>query len=123
MATQLWQPKPSPGTSSVAGESASGRRTLAGLALALFLVLSALFARSYAPAQMLFSNDGPLGINMSAAARLPEAFTGWWADLNWLGVEFPVAPPNLTYGLRWLLKPVLFGKFFVPFSLLLLGFS
>jgi len=121
MAIQNRQTTPSFDMNSPARESTSNRRGLILLGLALILVLSLLFARSYVPEQMLFSNDGPLGINMSASARLPEAFTGWWADLNWLGIEFPVASPDLTYGLRLLIKPVLFGKFYVPLSLLVLG--
>jgi len=44
--------------------------------LLLMGVLLALFLRSLDPDFVVFSNDGPLGIQMSAWLRLPQAFSG-----------------------------------------------
>src|SRR5690242_20077905 len=84
---------------------------LALTCLVLFTVLSLLFYRSYIPAFTHFSNDGPLGRMVSACHRLPERFLGSWGDLNLLGAPEGGAPPNLSFGLQYLLKPVLFSKF------------
>jgi hypothetical protein len=94
---------------------------LAMMALLLFAVLSLLFYRSYVPRLVQFSNDGPLGRMISACHRLPDRFTGSWSDLNLLGSREGPAPPNLSFALQYLLKPVLFSKFYASISLLLLG--
>lgn len=91
--------------------------------LTLVVVITLLLGRSYLPGHTLFSNDGPLGRLESQCHRLPGAFTGVWQDLNSIGYREGGAMPNLTYGLLYLLKPVLFSKFYVPAALLMLGLS
>ncbi len=75
----------------------------------------------FLPDQVLFSNDGPLGRLMSDCHRLPQRFSGCWADLNNVGFNSGAASPNISFGLQWLLGPVLFSKFYAMISLLILG--
>lgn len=90
-------------------------------ALALLVILVALFHKSFESHQILFSNDGPLAGNVTEYAHLPSAFTGIWQDIYWLGGWQGNAPVNLTWTLLLLLQPVMFGKFYVPLTLLVLG--
>jgi hypothetical protein len=96
---------------------------MAAAGLILFAVLAFLFAPSFRPEQVLFSNDGPLGLNAARANALPGAFSGTWQDLNWLGSWGGSALPTMTYALLWWLKPVGFAKFYAPAALWLLGMS
>lgn len=89
--------------------------------LCLLAVLLALFSRSLESAQILFSSDGPLGAVAARFVRVPEAYTGMWRDIYWVGGHEGSALPSLTYAFMWLLKPVTFAKFYEPFSLLVLG--
>ena len=89
----------------------SGLPLLAGMALT-FAVLSALFIGIYLPGQVVFSNDGPLGRLMSQCHRLPGRFMGCWEDLNSVGLSTWGAPPNISYGLQFLLGPPLFAKLY-----------
>ena len=94
-------------------------------ALAVFLpsvllVLCVLFHNNFLPGLTLFSNDGPLGQQVTACHHLPEAFSGTWEDVNTIGVRAG-AFPSVTYGLLWLLGPVGFSKFYAPMTLLILG--
>ncbi len=91
--------------------------------LCLAAVLLALFSRSFESSQVLFSSDGPLGAVSARFAAVPEAYTGMWQDLYWVGGHVGSAFPSLTYAFLWLLKPVAFAKFYEPFSLLVLGLS
>ncbi len=84
-------------------------------------VLLLLMPDSFLPGQILFSNDGPLGRLVSQCHRMPDAFNGVWQDLNLIGFREGGAMPNITSGLRLLLGPVAFSKFYVPLALLLLG--
>jgi hypothetical protein len=94
------------------------------IALALLLaVLYVLFAKSFQPDQILFSSDGPLGNNAAAYSALPEAFSGMWLDLNWVGGPGGSAFPSATYLLLWILGPLYFAKFYAPLSLLFLGLA
>ena len=91
-------------------------------AVILTLLLLALFHRSLLPGQVLFSNDGPLGIISVKAGELPAAFMGYWHDLNWIGEERPPAYPCFSQILGWFLgDTVLYAKLYAPISLLLLG--
>src|SRR5215471_5455775 len=102
----------------------SGSRPGAGTMLwVLLAVLGVLLFRSLLPGLVLFSNDGPLGRLVSASHRLPDIFTGAWQDLNVVGLREGGAFPNITSGLRLVLGPVVFAKFYVPLALLLLGFA
>ena len=87
----------------------------------LVVILGFLFRDSFKPGFAQFSNDGPLGVLMSAALSVPQALTGFWMDLNWIGVNGGTASSSITYLLVWILGPVGFAKFYPPIALLLLG--
>ena len=91
------------------------------MVLLLFVVLSVLLCGDYLPGNILFSNDGPLGRLMAQCHRLPDRFTGCWEDLNLLGFRDWGASPSISFGLQYLLKPVLFSKLYAPVGLLILG--
>src|SRR4026209_1096816 len=84
-------------------------------------VLLVLFFRSFNPALVQFSNDGPLGSTAAAAIQPTSSFTGVWSDLNWLGANAGSHLTSPSYLLLWLLGPVGFAKFYGPTTLLLLG--
>ncbi len=89
--------------------------------LLLVGVVAFLMHDSFLPGEILYSNDGPLGRLESRCHQLPQAFTGVWQDLNSVGYREGGALPNITSGLRLVLGPVLFAKFYVPIALVLLG--
>src|SRR6266542_1664187 len=89
--------------------------------LVLVLVISLLFGKSFQQNEVIFSNDGPLGVANSESLALPAAFKGYWVDLHWLGLNGAYAPVGVTYALLWMLGPVGYAKFYAPISLLLLG--
>ncbi|MCL5098336.1 MAG: hypothetical protein M1608_12580, partial [Candidatus Omnitrophica bacterium] len=90
---------------------------------ALLILLAAIFHSSFRPDQALFANDGPLGaLNAQANNRL-GGFTGYWQDLNWVGIAEPTALPNITMLFYVLAGPVAFAKFYASLSLLILGLS
>ncbi len=103
--------------------AAGGGRSFLLTLLVLLAVLAALFARSFESGNLVFSSDGPLGANAAAFARLPQAFTGMWLDLNWTGGPVGSAFPCLTYLLLWVLSPLGFAKFYAPLCLLSLGLA
>lgn len=85
------------------------------------MLMGVLFARSFVPHDVLFSNDAPLGA-LSATANDPvRAMTGNWQDLNWVGVEAQSVSPSLTALLLSAAGPVGFSKIYVPICLALLG--
>ena len=87
----------------------------------LAVILAALFCKSFLPGWVHFSNDGPLGQQNTAWARLPGAFTGIWGDLNDIGNTGGSLAPDLCTLLRWLAGPVGYSKFLAPFALFILG--
>lgn len=89
--------------------------------LLLLAVLGALFHGVFLPDQTLFSNDGPLGRVISDCHKLPDRFFGCWGDLNGIGFSGGAATPGISLGLQYLLKPVVFSKFYALISLLILG--
>jgi len=89
----------------------------------LVLIVLIIFSKSFSPDYVLFSNDGPLGAQSAKYTAMPDAFTGIWQDLNWLGHWAGNAMPDLTYILLWWLKPLGFSKFYVPIAILVLAFS
>ncbi|MGO8701912.1 MAG: hypothetical protein ACLQVY_29875 [Limisphaerales bacterium] len=89
----------------------------------LGVVLGVLFHDSFAPRQILFANDGPLGFLMADCNRLPERFLGTWRNLSWLGGEGPAASPTISMLLLTAASPVMFLKTFAPFTLFFVGFS
>ncbi len=106
-------------TSLASARSAS----LAGFVGILCVILGVLFLRSFAPAWVLFANDGPLGAIMSERSQVPETFMGCWSDLNGYGSRDPGPSPNITFALLWVLGPMGFAKFYAPITLLFLGMS
>ncbi len=99
-------------------------RTAVWLLVALVLPVLWLFRSSFVPSQVLFSNDGPLGVLVSQADTVIHTFTGLWRPLNWVGNQDPSSQPDVTMGLFVALgSPVLFAKFYAPLALMLLGAS
>jgi hypothetical protein len=92
-----------------------------GMLLLLLAVLALLFHGIWQPGNTLFSNDGPLGRLNSASHHFPEMFTGCWSDLNGIGFNVGAAPPGISVGLQYLLKPLWFSKIYALISLLILG--
>jgi hypothetical protein len=105
---------------------ADNKKTKIGF-LAFLLVLSLialfLFRDSLKPELVVFANDGPLGAISTKATQLPDSFLGFWMDIYLAGYEMPSAVPNLSVLLAMILKPLLFAKFYVPVTLLILGIS
>jgi hypothetical protein len=98
----------------------NGRATILVTAL-LLVVVAYLFRAALSPETVLFANDGPLGVLVSASLKMPDAYGGMWNDLTWLGAPGGNGAIGFTYLLLWALGPVGFAKFYVPFSLVILG--
>ncbi|MGD0350542.1 MAG: hypothetical protein ABSB84_09550 [Verrucomicrobiota bacterium] len=96
------------------------RRGLLPLAL-LAVILAVLFWESFLPGYVHFSNDGPLGQQMTACSRLPQAFFGSWGDLNDIGSNTGSYPLDVNGLIRWVLRPVGYAKFLAPIALFILG--
>jgi hypothetical protein len=99
----------------------SARASALLAALLLLIIVFAFFARSFLPEYVVFSNDGPLGLQKSAWLKLPQAFVGQWYDLNTLGANAGASLLNLTSVIRWGIGPTGFAKFGAPISLWILG--
>jgi hypothetical protein len=97
--------------------------------LCLAVVLGFLFRQSFTPEKVLFSNDAPLGLISSKAGVSASTFegivSGFWQDLNWIGIEMPSVLPGLSWGIFQVIgaNPVANAKFHVPLSFLFLGFA
>jgi hypothetical protein len=89
----------------------------------LFLALAVMFHRSFEPYQMLFANDGPLGVMQAENSQTLQTFSGHWVELWWLGMEMPSTAPGISGILGVLLPPTLFMKVFAPLSLAFIGFG
>jgi len=89
--------------------------------LVLAAMLLVMFWATFLPGKTLFSNDGPLGRLATQCHHLPERFTGSWNDLNSIGSSEGAAQPDISFGLQWLLKPLLFSRLYVPIALTILG--
>ncbi|MGH7939778.1 MAG: hypothetical protein ACREFR_01745, partial [Limisphaerales bacterium] len=87
----------------------------------LAVVLAVLFAKSFLPDYVHFSNDGPLGQINAADAQMPGILTGTWMDLNDIGTSGGAAAPDITAMINWILGPVDYSKFYQPLCLLILG--
>jgi len=92
------------------------------LPLVLGFVLAILFAKSFTPNFVLFSNDGPLGAVSATENNLPARFGGTWRPLGWLGAQAPAAAVTITNLTLTVLSPVLFLKMYAPLTLLFTGF-
>ncbi len=99
----------------------NGRAAFLALLAALVAVLALLFAKSFLPEYIIFSNDGPLGVNSASCGRLPGGFFGVWNDLNWVGAESVASAPTPSNLVLTVLGPVMMAKVFAPLSLFLLG--
>jgi hypothetical protein len=97
------------------------RNSLLAIIGLLTVLLGLLFARSFEPNQVVFSNDGPLGPISSEMSRMPSTLTGLWADLNSIGLSVGTESLSATSLLKWVAGPVGFSKIFAPVSLWILG--
>lgn len=93
-------------------------RTVVGL---LCVALTLLFIRGWLPGMVVFSNDGPLGIQNAAFIAPGDSYASAWMDISWVGLNVGARLANISTGLAWLLGPVLYSKFYAPFSLLVVG--
>src|SRR5687767_10726245 len=114
-------------TNAAKGKEGSVWKDLAIALLCLAIILGYLFRESFDPAKVLFSNDAPLGLISSKAGVDASAYdgivTGYWHDLNWIGMEMPSVLPGLSWGMFQIFgAPVTNAKFHTPLSLLYLGF-
>src|SRR5688572_4615747 len=93
------------------------------------VVLGFLFRQSFEADKVLFSNDAPLGLISSKAGVEASKFegivSGFWQDLNWIGIEMPSVLPGLSWAIFQLVgaDPVSTAKFYTPISFLFLGFA
>lgn len=104
-------------------DGAAKRHPFLLFAAVVFLVLAAVFYKSFEPNEILFANDGPLGAMKAENSSYPSAFMGHWVDTHWLGIEVPSAAPSLTGFICAVLPAELFLKVFAPLSLAFVGFS
>jgi hypothetical protein len=85
--------------------------------------LAVLFHESFDSNKVQFSNDAPLGVYAADWTQPPGCFTGAWSDLNSLGINAGIWPVSISTCLRWLIGPIGYSRFYVPFTLLFVGFS
>ena len=90
-------------------------------ALLLTAIFAALFAKSFLPDYVHFSNDGPLGEVNAEYERVPSVLTGVWSDLNDIGTSGGAMAPDITALISGVLGPVGYSKFFQPLCLIILG--
>jgi len=102
-----------------AGSPLGGRCVIVVLAA----ILAVLFWRSFLPDYVHFSNDGPLGQQNVAWARMPACITGMWCDVNYIGFNEGTISFSISALLHFITSPVGFAKFYPAVTLLLLGFS
>src|SRR5437870_3983617 len=108
--------------------SSSGGKYFRWYAICLLLVCGLLFGIAFLRSGVttsnfvIFSNDGPLGGQNQAAITMPSAFKGVWYDQNFIGAYGGSFSPTVTNAVRWLLGPINFARFYVPFVSLFLGF-
>src|SRR5688572_17341845 len=98
-------------------------KTLALGAFVLAVLLGFIFRKSFQEGQVLFSNDGPLGVVASQADNPMGAFSGLWQPFNWIGNQAPNALPNLSQALYFITGPIGFSKFYAPFACFVLGLA
>src|SRR5882672_152634 len=89
--------------------------------LCLLALLTILFAQSFDPDKVHFSNDGPLGALHASGSAQPSGFKGVWLDLNSIGVNGGSIFVSFSGTLLWLFGPLGFAKFYVPSVLFLTG--
>ena len=93
----------------------------------LFAALSILCYQAYKPHTAMWANDSQLGTlkekSISTHPLLQGIYTGEWVDQWWIGIEAPAASPTVTMILLTVTSPEMLLKLYVPFTMLLLGFS
>ena len=104
-----------------AAKKTSARSNSFAFPFLLAVVLAVLFAKSFLPGYVHFSNDGPLGQMNAACAKMPGVLTGSWFDLNDIGSSSGAMAPGISAMLSWVLGPVGCSKFFQPLCLFILG--
>ena len=88
----------------------------------LTFILGVLFARSFDPNLLTFSNDGPLGAQVSGA-RIPDPWMGCWQDSNSIGDNGGTLTPNISILIGLLAGSVVFLKIYAAVALWILGFG
>lgn len=94
---------------------------LAMVGLAILLLVS--FHEGLAPNMVHFNNDAPYGMIKAREDSAFASLTGYWENLNWVGIEQPSGQPELGNLYYAFTGPELFCKTFPAFSLFFLGFS
>lgn len=87
----------------------------------LILFLTLLFCRGWLPGMLIFSNDAPLGFQKTAFLDPANSYSGTWLDTNWVGLNGGARYLNISTAFAWLLGPVIYSKFYAPFSLCIVG--
>jgi hypothetical protein len=87
----------------------------------LAAVICVLFYKSFIPGQALFSNDGPLGIQMARSVALPQGFFGMWYEDYWIGSFIGSYTPNFTSLIQWLSGPMGRVNWYAPLATLVCG--
>lgn len=101
-----------------------GLRSLLLLVVILGGVLAVLFHKSLMSDQALFSNDGPLGAQLSRPLAMPGSFFGIWNDNYWVGAYNGNYNPNfsgLIYFVCRGLGELARVNFYTPLTALILG--
>ncbi len=96
-----------------------------GFALLLLLLggtLAVLCREGFAPYQVFWANDLPLGVLMGESQKLPSALFACWADYYWLGSP-GVVSLNLTNLGMAVFSPEIQLKFYPPATMFFLGFG
>lgn len=88
----------------------------------LTIILGVLFARSFDPDLVAFSNDGPLGVEVAAMNHMPDTLMGCWQDSNSVGSNGGMVTLNFTSLIFWVMGPVGFAKSYAMIALWILGF-
>src|SRR5437660_1656489 len=110
---------------SVSRSSEPSNRFQFGIVLVCILVLIGfMFRGAFRPGYTVASNDGPLGVIHAGWTQLPDALSGMWEDLNWVGFAYPMPLIDLTQLsnliCRWIGGrdggPLLFSKLYAPLA-------
>jgi hypothetical protein len=107
--------------------SSDKQKGFSGSFLLLLLLLGGTLAvlcrQGFHPYEVFWANDLPLGALMESSSRLPASFFGSWSDFYWLGGPNIAFPPTLSNIGMAILSPEHLLKFYVPLSMLFLGFG
>lgn len=93
------------------------------LLLCQVIIFGVLFHKSLWPQYVLFNNDNPIGNWAQPGLELPQAFTGIWVGLNWLGFGVGGLAPSLSSLALWGMGALYFAKLWQAISLIILGVS